>query len=199
MRALLILSTACLLAPAFAGVRELSPQEEAEALQLFSQICGSGSEGTNLGDTLVYCKRAKGDLQETLNHQVQVNGNSAGQNQVVFVQPPPVKYLHRVAITGQGAQGQQAKIYVLPQKATHELQAQYQGGATQAQKPVVYFLKGNNNGGNNGGNNNGGYPDNGGSNNNNNNNGGSQGGYQQGGGGSNTFVVQPTYRQSGYN
>lgn len=28
-----------------AGVRELSPQEEQEALQLFQQICGSGSEG----------------------------------------------------------------------------------------------------------------------------------------------------------
>jgi len=168
MKVLLILSTACLFAPALAGVRELSPQEEQEALQLFAQICGQGSEGSRLGDTLVYCKRARGDLQETLNHQVQVDGNAPGQSQVVFVQPPPVKYLHRVAITGQGAQGQQAKIYVLPQKATHELQAQYQGGATQAQKPVVYFLKGNPNGGNNGGNNNGGnnggYPDNSGSN-----------------------------------
>lgn len=110
---------------AHAGVRELSPQEEAEALQLFDQICGQGySEGTQLGDTLVYCKRARGENSETLNHQVQVNSGSQGQNQVVFVQPPPVKYLHRVAISGSSGSSSGAKIYVLPQKASHTLEAQ---------------------------------------------------------------------------
>lgn len=104
----------------------LSPQEEAEALQLFQRLCsGYGAEGQDIGGTLVYCKRANGDRQETLNHNVNVQDSSRPPAQVVFVQPPPVRYQHRVLVQGSAGQGQQTKVYVLPQKATHELQADY--------------------------------------------------------------------------
>lgn len=122
----------------------LSPQEEADALQLFQRLCsGYGSEGgQDIGGMLVYCKRGNGDRQETLNHNVNVQDTSRQPAQVVFVQPPPVRYQHRVLVQGSGAQGQQTKVYVLPQQATHQLSADYRGQQAVAVKPTVYFLKG---------------------------------------------------------
>lgn len=135
---------ASVLGVAYAGVGTLSPQEEADALQLFERLCsGYGSEqGTDIGGTLVYCKRAQGGRQETLNHNVNVQDTSRAPGQVVFVQPPPVRYQHRVLVQGSGSQGQQTKVYVLPQQATHELTADYRGQSATPVKPTVYFLKG---------------------------------------------------------
>jgi len=141
MKTLLVIAS--VLGVAYAGVGTLSPQEEAEALQLFERLCsGYGAEGQDVGGTLVYCKRGNDDRQETLNHNVNVQDTSKGQAQVVFVQPPPVRYQHRVLVQGSGAQGQQTKVYVLPQKATHELSADYRGQQAAPVKPTVYFLKG---------------------------------------------------------
>jgi len=134
---------ASLLGVAYAGVGTLSPQEEAEALQLFERLCsGYGAEGQDIGGTLVYCKRGNQDRQETLSHNVNVQDDSRTPAQVVFVQPPPVRYQHRVLVQGSGAQGQQTKVYVLPQQATHELSADYRGQQAAPVKPTVYFLKG---------------------------------------------------------
>ncbi|CAL8100386.1 unnamed protein product [Orchesella dallaii] len=149
MRTLLILASA--LGVAYAGVGTLSPSEEAEALQLFARLCsGYGAEGQDIGGTLVYCKRGKDDRTERLNHNVNVQDNTRQPGQVVFVQPPPVRYQHRVLVQGQGAQGQQTKVYVLPQQASHDLSADYRGGQVNAVKPVVYFLKGGESGGSSG-------------------------------------------------
>lgn len=137
-----------MLGVAYAGVGNLTPQEEAEALKMFERLCsGYGAEGQDIGGVLVYCKRGPGDRQEVLNHNVNVQDNTKQPAQVVFVQPPPVRYTHRVWVQGQGAQGQQTKVYVLPQQATHELTADYKGQQAQAVKPTVYFLKGDSNGG----------------------------------------------------
>ncbi|CAL8128647.1 unnamed protein product [Orchesella dallaii] len=142
MKTFLILASA--LGVAYAGVGQLSPSEEADALNLFDRLCsGYGAEGQDIGGTLVYCKRASGEISETRNHRVNVPGQN-GQSQTVFIQPPPARYQHNVEIVSDGNQGGQTKIYVLPQQASHTINPQIQQNPGTQSKPVVYFLKGGN-------------------------------------------------------
>ncbi|ODM97736.1 hypothetical protein Ocin01_08945 [Orchesella cincta] len=124
MRTFLILAAA--FGVAYAGVRELTPSEEADALDLFNRLCsGYGSDGQDVGGTRVYCKRANGEINESQNHR-----------------PPPARYQHNVEIVSEGGEGGQTKIYVLPQQATHTVTPNVQQNPGSQTKPVVYFLKG---------------------------------------------------------
>jgi len=140
MRTFLILASA--LGVAYAGVGQLSPSEEQDALALFDRLCsGYGAEGQDIGGTRVYCKRASGEITETQNHRVNVPGQN-GQGQTVFIQPPPARYQHNVEIVSDGGQGGQTKIYVLPQQATHTVTPNVVTNPGTQTKPVVYFLRG---------------------------------------------------------
>ncbi|CAL8128672.1 unnamed protein product [Orchesella dallaii] len=134
---------ASVLAVGYAGVGQLNPNEEAEALRLFNSICGGGSEGQNIGGSTVYCKRAPGEINESRNHRVRVSGQS-GNNQAVFIQPPPARYHHNVDIISGGGPDDRTKIYVLPQQATHTINANFEQTPGGQNKPVVYFLRGGN-------------------------------------------------------
>jgi len=140
MRTFLVLAAA--LGVAYAGVGQLSPSEEAEALNLFDRLCnGYNAEGQDIGGTRVYCKRASGETSQTTNHRVTVPGQN-GQGQTVFVQPPPARYQHNVDIVSEGGEGGRTKIYVLPQQATHTVTPNVVTNPGTQTKPVVYFLKG---------------------------------------------------------
>lgn len=136
------------MATVLAGVGILSPQEEARAFELWTKFCLGpnqvGPYGTNYGPTQVYCKIATGEQEETYNHQIQIPPSTQVHSQVVFVRPPPVRYNHLVHITGSaGPKSPPAKIYVLPQKNSHQISTSYiPGQAEKPEKPVVYFLKG---------------------------------------------------------
>ncbi|CAL8128673.1 unnamed protein product [Orchesella dallaii] len=126
----------------YAGVGQLSPNEEAEAINLFNNLCsGYGSDGQDIGGSRVYCKRGSGEITESQNHRLNVQGQS-GLGQTVFVQPPPARYHHNVEILSDGGPGGQTKIYVLPQEATHSITPNVQQGHVTQSKPVVYFLNG---------------------------------------------------------
>ncbi|CAL8128668.1 unnamed protein product [Orchesella dallaii] len=149
MRTLLLLAAS--LGVAYAGVGQLSPSEEADALSLFNRLCnGRGSEGQDIGGTLVYCKRGPGEISESQNHRVRVPG-SQGKAQAVFVQPPPARYHHNVDIVSEGGEGGRTKIYVLPQQATHTVTPNILPQPGTQTKPIVYFLGGNGGGRSGGG------------------------------------------------
>ncbi|OXA55632.1 hypothetical protein Fcan01_09627 [Folsomia candida] len=123
-------------AVAHAGVGILSPQEEADVLQLFAKLCGSRSEGGDWGGA----RFGPGENVEIVNHNVEVPA-PAIPDSVVFVQPPPVTYKHNVAVQGGVGIAPRTKIYVLPQRSQHSITSQYNPGDVVTSKPNVYFLK----------------------------------------------------------
>lgn len=128
-----------------AGVGVLSPQDEANALQLFHSMCAQGGGGGDYGEYRVWCKSSGQDYQEeVLTHQVHVPQGAATPGQIVFVQAPPISYRHNIQLSGAPGGQQSSKIYVLPQKATHSIEATYRpGGNPGSAKPQVFFLNKN--------------------------------------------------------
>lgn len=142
MKVLLVLAS--FVAVAYGGVGILSLSEEQDALRLWQQYCAGASDQGNDGNTFIYCKRAREDTSETLQHTIEVTPGPETPRQVVFVQPPSTNYKHNVVINGQAGQQQKTTIYVLPQKNTHTLDYEDnrdKGGAPI--KPSLYFLKNN--------------------------------------------------------
>ncbi|CAL8128072.1 unnamed protein product [Orchesella dallaii] len=155
MRTLLVLVS--VFGAAFAGVGILTPREEAEVLQLYRTHCGGwGSSGQEHGWGSIHCKRSPEELTQTAHYNVRVPGSSGGA-QTIFVQPPAVRYNHRVQIQGSGGAGSQTKVYVLPQKATHQLTSDFRPGQNGEAKTQVFFLKGDNSNSVSGGSGGGGY------------------------------------------
>jgi len=129
---------------AYAGVGVVTPEIEAEALRLWQAYCDGASEGGADGSLYIYCKRSGEKYEESLQHEVNLNGDDAPKEQVVFVQPPSYHYKHDVIVSGGAGAAPKTVIYVKPAKNTHEVNINDQtapGGAPQ--KPTLYFLKGN--------------------------------------------------------
>jgi hypothetical protein len=132
---------------AYAGVGVLTPEVEAEALRLWKAYCDGASEGGTDGNTFIYCKKSQDNFEESLQHDVNLTPSEGAREQVVFVQPPSYHYKHDVVVSGGGGSVPKTVIYVKPAKNTHEVNINDQtapGGA--AQKPTLYFLKGNHGG-----------------------------------------------------
>lgn len=69
---------------------------------LLRRYCAGRSEGGNDGALAVYCKIAREDVTESLQHTIELpRGQEQGQ-QVVFVQPPSYHYKHDVVVSGGG-------------------------------------------------------------------------------------------------
>jgi hypothetical protein len=141
---LIILSLA---ATAYAGVGVVTPEIEAEALRLWRQYCDGASEGGTEGNTLIYCKRARGAIKQTFEHTANLPEAAPVQDQIVFVQPPTYHYKHDVVVRGGGVAARKTVIYVKPAKNTHEVNVRDQTNPAAApQKPTLYFLKGSHGG-----------------------------------------------------
>jgi len=145
MKVLLVL-VLCV-ASAYAGVGITTAEVEAEALRLWQRYCAGRSEGGNDGALAVYCKIAREDITENLQHNIELpRGQEAGQ-QVVFVQPPSYHYKHDVVVSGGGGSAPKTVIYVKAAKNTNEVNIVDQTSPSAGpQKPTLYFLKGNHGG-----------------------------------------------------
>jgi len=125
----------------------VTPEIEAEALRLWSQYCDGASEGGTDGNTLIYCKRARGAIRQTFEHTANIGSQAPQQDQVVFIQPPAYHYKHDVVVRGGGVAARKTVIYVKPAKNTHEVNVKDETDKTvAAQKPTLFFLKGNHGG-----------------------------------------------------
>jgi len=138
-----ILVLVAFVASAYAGVGVLTPEIEAEAYRLWQRYCASRSEGGNDGALAVYCKIAREDITENLQHSIELPRGQEGGQQVVFVQPPSYHYKHDVVVSGGGGSAPKTVIYVKPAKNTNEVNIVDQSAPNAApQKPTLYFLKG---------------------------------------------------------
>jgi len=126
------------------GVGVVTEEIEAAALELWQKYCGESSDGgTDDVAGIIYCKRSKEKVEESLQHEAPLAPQSAQKDQVVFVQPPSYHYKHDVIVTGGGGQGPKTVIYVKPSKNTHEVNVNDQTVPAEGpQKPTLYFLKG---------------------------------------------------------
>lgn len=118
-----------------------TPQIEAEALQLYERHCSGRSDGGNDGNLYVYCKRARENIEENLQHQIEVTPGPDAPKQVVFVQPPSYNYNHDITLTGGAGKAQKTVIYVLPSKNSHNVNYNDErDGEIAPEKPSLYFL-----------------------------------------------------------
>ena len=76
-----------------------TPEVEAEALRLWNQFCDGVSEGGNDAGIFVYCKRARGAIRQSFEHNLELPKGEGGQ-QIVFVKPPSYHYKHDVVVSG---------------------------------------------------------------------------------------------------
>ncbi|CAL8128670.1 unnamed protein product [Orchesella dallaii] len=149
MRVLMIVA-ASLLGVAYAGVGRLTASEEANIISIFKRACnGAGPEEQNIGGMRVYCKKGPGETNHRETHEVTVKPEP-GSAQAVFVEPPPANYQHDVIIRTQPGEGDETKVYVLPQQATHTINPKVIRPPGTHSKPTVYFLNGGNGGGRSG-------------------------------------------------
>jgi len=117
---------------------------------MFEQFCANAANdgSRSAGNAMIFCKRAIENFNEEMAHNIDIPSNQQSGQQVVFIQPPSTNYNHQVTLTGQGAQGQKAVIYVLPQKNTHTIRPNFNlAGPAAPAKPTVYFLRNNGAGG----------------------------------------------------
>jgi len=145
MRVLFVLLAVCLSSSyARPGVGITTAEVEAEAIRLWQRYCAGGrSEGGNDGALTVYCKIAREDVTENLQHNIELPQGAEGGQQVVFIQPPSYHYKHDVLVSGGGGAAPKTVIYVKPAKNTNEVNIVDQTQPAAApQKPSLFFLKG---------------------------------------------------------
>lgn len=121
---------------------------------MFEQICSSGGNSPQDGNTRYYCKLADGAVTRTLDHNKEVNGANSPR-QVVFIRPPSYNYVHNVNLRGNPGQPQQTEIYVLPSNADHNVNLNPDIRTAEGSKPSVSFLTSDQSGGQQGGSNSG--------------------------------------------
>lgn len=128
-----------------AGGKTLSAAESEQHLRNFNLFCspaaGGRSEANQDGNTMYYCKTADEPITVKVDHEEELRGGETPK-QVIYIQPPPYVYRHNIGVKGSPGSPQQTEIFVLPQKATHELSISDQRSQTQATKPSLYFLTG---------------------------------------------------------
>jgi len=149
MKSILILLSVIVafVAYAEAGVGVTTLEIEAEAYRLWNKFCDGQSDGGNDEGLTVYCKRPRGIKKQSLTHNIELpRGEEAGQ-QVVFVQPQSYHYKHDVIVSGGGVAARKTVIYVKPAHHSHTVNVQDRTTPGEAaQKPTLYFLKGNHGG-----------------------------------------------------
>jgi len=91
----------------------------------------------------IHCKSATEDYWDTIKHKVVVPQGPPSPGQILFVSPPAVHYKHQIWLNqNEVGNGQKTKIYVLPQKASHQIQTHFKpSDAVTPNKPSVFFLK----------------------------------------------------------
>lgn len=87
---------ALLVTGSMAGVGKLNFQEEQDVLALFHRACSNQHHdkyGPGAGDNgmSIFCKSAKEDYEETLNHQVVVPPGPQRPPSIVFISQPAVR------------------------------------------------------------------------------------------------------------